>query len=88
MLVPETQAAIARRLTRVETRVGHIAELIRVGAPCPQLLGELASLQEALSQVAVIVSKFHVERCIISTDGLSDGAQMQELIEIFDRFLA
>jgi DNA-binding FrmR family transcriptional regulator len=57
------------------------------GVACPRLLNELAAAQEALSQVAHGVGRFHVSSCVQSAEPHAEISQMLELIDIFDRFL-
>ena len=87
MLDAENQSKIDRRLARVEMRVRSISALIVGGAACPRLLKELAGAEEALTQVAHGVARFHVEHCVPSASPESEASQRLELVDIFDRFL-
>ena len=87
LLDAEMQSTVDRRLARIEVRVRSIAALTAGGVACPRLLNELAAAQEALSQVAHGVGRFHVSSCVQSAEPHAEISQMLELIDIFDRFL-
>lgn len=89
MLDPTTQSTLAKRLDRIEGRVGRIRLQVANGTLCPDLLKDLASAQDALSQVSVAVIKFHVGQCVATDtrDERDSAGKMGELVDIFDRFI-
>jgi len=88
MLDVPTQTALAKRLDRIEARVSRIRLQVQDGKLCPDLLQDLASAQDALSEIRTAIIRFHVRSCVQKTSEEPDTvAQMAELIDIFDRFL-
>lgn len=83
------QQALVRRLNRIEGQVRGIRRMIEEPRPCIEVLQQLAAAEAALNRIGLAVFKHHVDHCV--RDGISKGEaetrkQLNELVDIFDRF--
>lgn len=81
--------ALLRRLNRIEGQVRGIRRMIEEPRPCIEVLQQLAAAEAALGRISLAVVKHHIDHCV--SEGLSKGetesrAQLNELVDIFDRF--
>jgi DNA-binding FrmR family transcriptional regulator len=86
---PSDQAALLTRLNRVEGQIRGIRRMVQEPRPCVEVLQQLAAAEAALNRISLAIFKHHVDTCV--TDALSKGEvehrkQMNELVDIFDRF--
>lgn len=65
------------RIGDVEAHLRAIAEMVRSGQPCPQVLMEMASARSALGKAARIVLADHTEHCLL--DAAHRGEAESEL---------
>jgi DNA-binding FrmR family transcriptional regulator len=83
------QPALVRRLNRIEGQVRGIRRMIEEPRPCIEVLQQLAAAEAALNRIGLAVFKHHIDHCV--RDGMSKGdaetrKQLNELVDIFDRF--
>ena len=83
------QDALVRRLNRIEGQVRGIRRMIEEPRSCIEILQQLAAAEAALNRISLAVFKHHVDHCV--RDGLAKGdaecrQQLNELVDIFDRF--
>lgn len=83
------QDALVRRLNRIDGQVRGIRRMIEESRPCIEVLQQLAAAEAALNRISLAVFKHHVDHCV--RDGLVKGEagsrdQLNELVDIFDRF--
>ena len=89
MLAPSDQQALITRLNRVEGQIRGIRRMVQEPRPCVEVLQQLAAAEAALNRISLAIFKHHVDTCV--ADALSKGdperrKQMNELVDIFDRF--
>jgi len=89
LLGSSEQQALVTRLNRVEGQIRGIRRMVQEPRQCVEILQQLAAAEAALNRISVAIFKHHVEHCV--TGALSKGEaerrkQMNELIDIFDRF--
>lgn len=83
------QDALVRRLNRIEGQVRGIRRMVEEPRSCIEILQQLAAAEAALNRISLAVFKHHVDHCV--RDGLAKGEaegkqQLDELVDIFDRF--
>lgn len=81
--------ALVTRLNRVEGQIRGIRRMVLDPRPCVEVLQQLAAAEAALNRISLAIFKHHVDTCV--ADALSKGEierrkQMDELVDIFDRF--
>jgi len=83
------QQAIRNRLRRIEGQVRGIQRMVDEDAYCVDVLTQIAAVNTALEQVAILVLDGHVRGCVTEAvaDG-GDGAQekLDELMTAVRRF--
>lgn len=83
------QQALLTRLNRVEGQIRGIRRMLQEPRPCVEVLQQLAAAEAALNRISLAIFRHHVDHCI--ADALEKGEperrkQMNELVDIFDRF--
>jgi CsoR family transcriptional regulator, copper-sensing transcriptional repressor len=83
------QQALVRRLNRIEGQVRGIRRMIEEPRPCIEVLQQLAAAEAALNRIGLAVFRHHIDHCV--RDGIVKGdaetrKQLNELVDIFDRF--
>lgn len=83
------QEGLVRRLNRIEGQVRGIRRMIEEQRSCIEVLQQLAAAEAALNRISLAVFKHHVDHCV--REGLAKGdaecrQQLNELVDIFDRF--
>lgn len=83
------QSALFRRLNRIEGQVRGIRRMLEEPRPCIEVLQQLSAAEAALNRIRLAVFKHHVDHCV--RESLSKGEsesrdQLNELVDIFDRF--
>jgi DNA-binding FrmR family transcriptional regulator len=83
------QQALVRRLNRIEGQVRGIRRMIEEPRPCIEILQQLAAAEAALNRIGLAVFRHHIDHCV--RDGIVKGdgevrKQLNELVDIFDRF--
>ena len=89
MLEASEQQALLTRLNRVEGQIRGIRRMVQEPRLCIEILQQLAAAEAALNRISLAIFKHHVDSCL--TEALSKGEserrkQMDELVDIFDRF--
>jgi CsoR family transcriptional regulator, copper-sensing transcriptional repressor len=89
MLGLAEQQALVTRLNRIEGQVRGIRRMVQEPRLCVEILQQLAAAEAALNRISLAIFKFHVDTCVV--DGAAKGdverkKQLNELIDIFDRF--
>ena len=89
MLESSEQQALLTRLNRVEGQSRGIRRMVQEPRQCIEILQQLAAAEAALNRISLAIFKHHVDTCV--TDALSKGEperkkQLNELVDIFDRF--
>jgi DNA-binding FrmR family transcriptional regulator len=89
MLGLSEQQALLTRLNRVEGQIRGIRRMVQEPRPCIEILQQLAAAEAALNRISLAIFKHHVDTCV--TDAMSKGEperrkQLDELVDIFDRF--
>ena len=89
MLQLSEQQTLVTRLNRIEGQIRGIRRMVQEPRQCIEILQQIAAAEAALNRISLAVFKHHVEVCV--TDGIAKGEverrkQLNELIDIFDRF--
>jgi DNA-binding FrmR family transcriptional regulator len=83
---PEVKAAAVTRLRRVEGQVRGLQRMIDEERYCPEILTQMASVQEALRAVARSLMRNHLKHCVATAHGSSDSERVyNELLELIFR---
>jgi DNA-binding FrmR family transcriptional regulator len=85
----KTKEGCRSRLNRIEGQVRGIRRMIEEPRLCVEILQQLAAAEAALNRISLAVFRHHVDNCV--TNGVSQGEserqkQLDELVDIFDRF--
>lgn len=81
--------ALVRRLNRIEGQVRGIRRMIEEPRACIEILQQLAAAEAALNRISLAVFRHHVDHCVHDAVAKGEGeyrAQLNELVDIFDRF--
>ena len=81
--------ALVRRLNRIEGQVRGIRRMIEEPRTCLEVLQQLAAAEAALNRISLAVFRHHVDHCIEDAVARGEGEhrqQLNELVDIFDRF--
>ena len=87
MLGAPEQQALVTRLNRIEGQIRGIRRMVQEPRLCVEILQQLAAAEAALNRISLAIFKHHVDSCV--TEGVSRGdgrEQLNELVDIFDRF--
>jgi DNA-binding FrmR family transcriptional regulator len=89
MLGLSEQQALLTRLNRVEGQIRGIRRMVQEPRQCIEILQQLAAAEAALNRISLAIFKHHVDTCV--SDALAKGEpesrkQLNELVDIFDRF--
>jgi DNA-binding FrmR family transcriptional regulator len=90
-VTPELKEANLKRLRRIEGQVRGLQKMIEQDRYCPDIIAQVASVQEALRGVARRLMRNHLQHC--ATSSLQSGTPEQrqatydELLEIIYRHL-
>jgi DNA-binding FrmR family transcriptional regulator len=89
MLGTSEQQALVTRLNRVEGQIRGIRRMVQEPRQCIEILQQLAAAEAALNRISLAIFKHHVDTCV--SDALAKGEtdtrkQLNELVDIFDRF--
>ena len=72
---PEIKSANLRRLRRIEGQVRGLARMVDQDRYCPDIMIQLASVQEALRAVGRGLMRNHLEHC--ATQAIRDGSRAE-----------
>ena len=83
------QRALVTRLNRVEGQIRGIRRMVQEPRPCIEVLQQLAAAEAALNRISLAMFKHHVDTCVLDSidkGGAERTRQLDELVDIFDRF--
>jgi DNA-binding FrmR family transcriptional regulator len=89
MLGTSEQQALVTRLNRIEGQIRGIRRMVQEPRLCIEILQQLAAAEAALNRISLVVFKYHVDNCVnesASKGEVERRKQLNELIDIFDRF--
>jgi DNA-binding FrmR family transcriptional regulator len=89
MLGVADQQGLVTRLNRIEGQVRGIRRMVQEPRACIEILQQLAAAEAALNRISLAIFKHHVDTCVTSAIANGDAdrhAQLDELVDIFDRF--
>ena len=83
---PEVKTAAVTRLRRIEGQVRGLQRMVDEERYCPEILTQMASVQEALRAVARSLMRNHLKHCVAMAHGRSDSERVyNELLELIFR---
>ena len=83
---PEIKAAAGTRLRRIEGQVRGLQRMVDEERYCPEILTQMASVQEALRAVARSLMRNHLKHCVATAHGSADSERVyNELLELIFR---
>ena len=83
---PEIKSAAVTRLRRIEGQVRGLQRMVDEERYCPEILTQMASVQEALRAVARSLMRNHLEHCVATAHGSADSERVyNELLELIFR---
>jgi DNA-binding FrmR family transcriptional regulator len=83
---PEIKVAALTRLRRIEGQVRGLQRMVDEERYCPEILTQMASVQEALRAVARSLMRNHLKHCVATAHGSADAeAVYNELLELIFR---
>ena len=83
---PEIKSAALTRLRRIEGQVRGLQRMVDEERYCPEILTQMASVQEALRAVARALMRNHLKHCVASAHGSADAERVyNELLELIFR---
>ena len=91
MLTPKVQKNSLIRLKRIEGQIKGIQRMVEEKKYCVDILLQISAVYGALRKVGHIILKNHVETCVAeaidSSDEKEKNKKIEELMEVFDRFV-
>ena len=83
---PEIKAAALTRLRRIEGQVRGLQRMVAEERYCPEILTQMASVQEALRAVARGLMGNHLKHCVARAHGTQEAQGVyDELLELIFR---
>jgi DNA-binding FrmR family transcriptional regulator len=80
---PEIKAAALTRLRRIEGQLRGLQRMVAEERYCPEILTQMASVQEALRAVARGLMGNHLKHCVARSHGTPEAAGVyDELLEL------
>ena len=83
-------AAVVRRLNRIEGQVRGITRMVEQDRYCIDVLTQVAAVSGALHEVALVLLKDHMSRCLIQAayaGGPAQEAKLQEAVDAIARLV-
>jgi DNA-binding FrmR family transcriptional regulator len=87
---PEIKAANIRRLRRIEGQIRGLQKMVEEDRYCPDIITQVASVQEALRGVARQLMRNHLKHCATQTIKKGSGeaeSMYDELLDLVYRHL-
>ena len=89
MLGTSEQHALVTRLNRIEGQIRGIRKMVQEPRLCVEILQQLAAAEAALNRISLAIFRYHIDNCV--SEGVNKGElerkkQLNELVDIFDRF--
>jgi DNA-binding FrmR family transcriptional regulator len=86
---PDLQRAALNRLKRIEGQVRGLQKMVAGGRYCADILGQVASVQEALTGVSKLLLRNHLRHCVTQAVATGIPAEAEkkydELVELLGR---
>jgi CsoR family transcriptional regulator, copper-sensing transcriptional repressor len=83
---PELKAESLTRLRRIEGQLRGLQRMVDEERYCPEILTQMASVQEALRAVARSLMRNHLKHCVATAHGRSDAERVyNELLDLIFR---
>jgi DNA-binding FrmR family transcriptional regulator len=85
---PDIKAANLARLRRIEGQIRGIHDMVEQDRYCPDVLGQLSAVHEAIRAVGRELIRNHVRHCAthaINAGGADAEAMYDELVNLFHR---
>lgn len=88
---PEIKTAVLKRLRRIEGQVRGLQNMVDEERYCPEIVIQVASVQEALRGVARLLLRNHLQHC--AAQAIRNGTQAEaaamydELLDVIYRHL-
>jgi CsoR family transcriptional regulator, copper-sensing transcriptional repressor len=83
---PDIKSAALTRLRRIEGQVRGLQRMVEEERYCPEILTQMASVQEALRAVARSLMRNHLKHCVATAHGSADAEGVyNELLELIFR---
>lgn len=88
---PEIKTAVLKRLRRIEGQVRGLQNMVDEERYCPEIVIQVASVQEALRAVARLLLRNHLQHC--AAQAIRNGTQAEaaamydELLDVIYRHL-
>lgn len=87
---PRIKAANRNRLRRIEGQIRGIARMVEQDRYCPDILLQIASVEQALRAVARGLMRNHLEHCVTESiregSGRDAAATYDELLDLIYRY--
>jgi DNA-binding FrmR family transcriptional regulator len=81
------QAALGRRLKRIEGQVRGLSAMVEAGRPCIDVLTQVAAVRSALDAVAIAMLRDHARGCVRDAVRRGRGdAAIDELVAVLGAF--
>lgn len=91
MLTAKLQKDSLIRLKRIEGQIKGIQRMVEEKKYCVDILLQISAVYGALRKVGQIILKNHIETCVaeamVSSDEENRKRKIDELMDIFDRFV-
>jgi len=89
MLGTSEQHSLVTRLNRIEGQIRGIRKMVQEPRLCVEILQQLAAAEAALNRISLAIFRYHIDNCV--SEGVNKGElerkkQLNELVDIFDRF--
>ena len=78
---------VINRIARLTGHLNSVKTMVEDGRDCAEVLTQIAAVQSALSAVAKIVLKDHVEHCLQHAAEAGDFDSIEELNKAIELFL-
>lgn len=86
---PELQRSALNRLKRIEGQIRGLQKMVAEGRYCADILGQVASVQEALTGVSKLLLRNHLRHCVTHAveSGIPGEAEKKydELVDLLGR---
>ena len=79
---PEEEAALLRRLGRIEGQVRALKRMVAEGVYCPDILTQAAAASAALDAFSRTLLESHLRTCVVSDLAAGREGTVEELIDL------
>ncbi len=79
---------VVNRLKKIEGQVRGVQKMIENGAPCSDILIQVAAIKSAVNKVGTLVFEKHAHQCLKKTNaGYEEEESVEELMKILSNFI-